>query len=73
MTKRPPNKRNRLSDDIDSRLIPYIQQIQQENKGGAVSVHTIFQYVQNVDFSFKRMKKAQLERSIDRGKIWYCD
>ncbi|CAB4394493.1 unnamed protein product [Rhizophagus irregularis] len=67
MTKRPPNKRNRLSDDIDSRLIPYIQQIQQENKGGAVSVHTIFQYVQNVDFSFKRMKKAQLERSIDRA------
>jgi hypothetical protein len=69
MTKRPPNKRNRLSDDIDSRLVPYIQQIQQENKDGSVTAHTIFQYVQNVDFSFKRMKKAQLERSIDRGKI----
>lgn len=73
MTKRPLNKRNRLSDDIDSRLVPYIQQIQQENKGGSVSTHTVFQYVQNIDFSFKRMKKAQLERSIDRGKIWYWD
>ncbi|RIA99505.1 P-loop containing nucleoside triphosphate hydrolase protein [Glomus cerebriforme] len=66
MAKRPSNKRNRLSDDIDSRLIPYIQQIQQENTSGSVSAHTVFQYVQKVDFSFKRMKKAQLEQSIDR-------
>ena len=67
MTKKPSNKRNRLSDDIDSRLVSYIQQIQQENKGGSVSAHEVFHYVQTVDFSFKRMKKAQLEQSIDRG------
>ncbi|CAI2183801.1 664_t:CDS:10 [Funneliformis geosporum] len=64
--KRSSNKRHRLSDDIDSRLFPYIQQIQQENKGVSISTYAVFQYVQNVD-CFKRMRKAQLEQSIDRG------
>ncbi|CAI2187704.1 11223_t:CDS:10, partial [Funneliformis geosporum] len=63
--KRSSNKRHRLSDDIDSRLFPYIQQIQQENKGVSISTYAVFQYVQNVD-CFKRMRKAQLEQSIDR-------
>ncbi|RHZ47246.1 hypothetical protein Glove_586g44 [Diversispora epigaea] len=66
MSKRSVRKRARLSEDIDNRLISYIERIQQEDNGAEITAATLFEYVQNVDFRFKRMKKWQLEKSIDR-------
>ncbi|CAG8642300.1 4224_t:CDS:10 [Funneliformis caledonium] len=62
--KRPSNKRHRLSDDLDSRLFPYIQQIL-EKKGVSISTNAVFEYVQHVE-CFKRIKKIHLEQSLDR-------
>ncbi|CAG8438742.1 9729_t:CDS:10, partial [Diversispora eburnea] len=69
MSKRSVRKRARLSEDIDDRLISYIERIQQENNSAEITAATLFEYVQNVDFRFKRMKKWQLEKGIDRVKI----
>ncbi|CAG8541973.1 15005_t:CDS:10 [Acaulospora colombiana] len=66
MPKRPTKKRTRLTDDIDTRLTSHIQQIRKEDKDGDITSSAVFEYVQNVDFRFKRMKKLQLEKSIDR-------
>lgn len=70
MSKKPAKKRARLSEEIDNRLTSYIDQIRQQNKGADITATTVFEYVQSVDFRFKRMKKLQLEKGIDRGTIY---
>ncbi|CAG8669553.1 9460_t:CDS:10 [Acaulospora morrowiae] len=69
MPKKPVKKRTRLTNDIDTRLVSYIKQIRQEDKDREITSTTVFEYVQNADFRFKRMKKLQLEKSIDRVKM----
>ncbi|KAG9306558.1 hypothetical protein G9A89_004755 [Geosiphon pyriformis] len=73
--KKLTNKKHRLSSDVDARLVDYVRQIGQEggcdSRGNEALPHgltteAVYDYVQRMDFKFRRMKKLQLEQSINR-------
>ncbi|KAL1919778.1 uncharacterized protein VTP21DRAFT_1709 [Calcarisporiella thermophila] len=57
-------RRHRLSNDIENRLADYIYEMEQAEM--SLSTFAVLTYVQGRDFSFRRMRKQQLEKSIER-------
>ncbi|CAG8495101.1 4390_t:CDS:10 [Paraglomus brasilianum] len=66
MPKKSVVKYNRLTDEIDNRLLAHIKKIELDNKGVVITSSVVSEYVRNADYRFRRMKKMQLEKSIDR-------
>ena len=67
MPKKSIVKYNRLTDEIDNRLLAHVKKIEQDNKSVVITSSVVSEYVRNADYRFRRMKKMQLEKSIDRG------
>lgn len=56
----------RLETSNDSKLLSYIQRLHGDGER-IMSVNAILNYVQSYDHTFRRMKKLQLEKAIERG------
>ncbi|CAG8609458.1 5963_t:CDS:10 [Ambispora gerdemannii] len=73
MTKPSNSRRHRITNDVEKRLTIYIRQLLQQRtennsevaKKLELNTNTVFEYVQRVDYKFRRMKKLQLEQHID--------
>ncbi|RUS34506.1 hypothetical protein BC938DRAFT_480039, partial [Jimgerdemannia flammicorona] len=59
------NTPRRLEKSNDSKLLSYIQQLRGDGDR-TMSVGAVLDYVQSADHTFRRMKKLQLEKAIER-------